>query len=106
MMRPHKELNWIQKMTGYEDTAFVRREIWYSKLRTKHLDLVREELRHRNIEYSNDWGITKLTKDLLKPHELNHLAGSFLHETGQEAQADELNQSTFSPLHIGNGKNV
>ena len=99
MSGQHKNLNRIQRMTGYEDTLFAQREIWYSKLRTKHIDLVRAELTHRNKTFSNDWGITKLTKELLKPHELNRLAQQFKSETGLEARIDDLNQTTFTPMH-------
>ena len=39
----HKELNAIQKLTGYEVTSYLKQEIKYSKVLSKHMELVREE---------------------------------------------------------------
>ena len=61
----HKDLNAIQKKTGYEITSYRRKEIKFSKVLKKHIELVKEELEHCKICYDASMKIMKL-KELLR----------------------------------------
>ena len=56
----HKSENAIQKQSGYELSPYQRREIRYSKVFNKHIELVREELAHREIFFTMKMEITQL----------------------------------------------
>ena len=44
--QPCKAPNAIQKQAGYQNISFMRQEIKFSKVLTKHIQLVQSELRH------------------------------------------------------------
>ena len=52
MNKPHKRCNAVQSEKGSENTAFMRQEIKFSKVLSKHIELVREELTHLGIEFN------------------------------------------------------
>ena len=47
----HKDINAIQKQTGYKTTSYGKKDMIFSKVLTKHIELVREELEHCTIFY-------------------------------------------------------
>ena len=57
---PHKAPNAIQRETGYRDTAFTNQEIKFSKVLSKHIELVKSELRHLRIIFDEATKITAL----------------------------------------------
>eukprot|EP00560_Eucampia_antarctica_P002894 CAMPEP_0197840184 /NCGR_PEP_ID=MMETSP1437-20131217/45456_1 /TAXON_ID=49252 ORGANISM="Eucampia antarctica, Strain CCMP1452" /NCGR_SAMPLE_ID=MMETSP1437 /ASSEMBLY_ACC=CAM_ASM_001096 /LENGTH=226 /DNA_ID=CAMNT_0043449749 /DNA_START=1145 /DNA_END=1822 /DNA_ORIENTATION=- len=68
MNKPHKRCNAIQSEKGSENTAFMRQEIKFSKVLSKHIELVREELTHLGIEFDLTIKIRKLMEKLRNYH--------------------------------------
>ena len=94
----HKDLNAIQKQTGYEITSYGRKEIKFSKVLTKHIELVKEELEHREICYDESMKIMKL-KELLRADEKRKREEKYLLDNGIPSRPEDINLTCFLPLH-------
>jgi len=92
----HKPFNVIQSQIGYELTTYQRREIRYSKVITKHIALVREELQHREIPFSAIMKITVL-KNLLKVHDKTKQQREFLAKNNLPPRDEDLKLLVFKP---------
>ena len=90
--------NAIQNQTGFEPTTHMKGEVTYSKLGTKHVMLVREEIVFRGHIFDNKDGIRKLSTHLQaidRELQVQHLVGT----TGN-ANPDEdlINTKAYRPL--------
>ena len=92
----HKNLNAIQKQKGYETTSFLKEEIKFSKVITKHMQLVKDELDHRQLTYEITDKITVL-KNILKQDEYSTKAKAYELETGLPAKPVNIDNLHFSP---------
>ena len=77
MNKPHKRCNAIQSEKGAENTAFTRQEIKFSKVLTKHINLVHDELTYLGIEF--DSTVRNHNKCEKRSHLLTYMA--ILHVT-------------------------
>ena len=92
----HKPFNMIQSQISYELTTYQRHEIRYSKVITKHIDLVREELQHREIPFSDVMKIT-VPKKLLKVHDKMKQQQEFIANNNSPPRDEDLNLLVFKP---------
>ena len=90
--------NAIQNQTGFEPTSHMKGEVTYSKLGTKYVMLVREEIELRGHIFYNKDGIRKLSKHLQaidRELQVQHLVGTI-----GNANPDEnvINTKAYRPL--------
>ena len=65
----HKASNAIQKTSSNETTPFIHKEIFFSKVLTTHIQLVQNELNHREVNYYSKEKIT-IIKSKLRQNEI------------------------------------
>ena len=68
MNHPHKQYNSIRNEIGSENIASIQQEIKFSKVLTKYITLVPDELIHLGIEFDPTLKIRKLTEKLRNNH--------------------------------------
>ena len=95
----HKDLNAIQKQTGYEITLYKRKEIKFSKVLTKYIELIKEELEHCKICYNASMKIMKL-KELLRADKNRKREEKYLFDNGVLSQQEDINLTMFSSVAL------
>ena len=98
MNKPHKRCNAIQSEKGVENTAFMRQEIKYSKVLTKHIDLVRDELTYLGIEFESNLKIRKLMEHL-RVYNKTLKQKDFTDLHGHPPRDTDLDLLHFKPRH-------
>ena len=96
MNKPHKRCNAIQSEKGAENTAFTRQEIKFSKVLTKHIELVREELIYLGVEFDVALKIRKLL-GILRDHHKKQKKKSFTDVHGYPPRDIDLDLLHFKP---------
>ena len=96
--KPHKAPNKIQRMSGFDSTAYTRKEIRFSNCLKRHLALIKAELRFRNLVYDERMGINAL-KLILKEDERKIKAQQFILETNLPPREEDIDEKYFRPQH-------
>ena len=92
--------NVMIRSTGFDSTSYMCGEINYSSLRSIHVQIVRDELSARKVQFDDAWGIKKLV-EALKEWELEKQREKIEIETGNKMPDEsQLNYHSFSPLVI------
>ena len=87
----------MQRTTGYDTTFEMQGHVQYTKLGTRHISFVREEILVRSGTYNPQEKIRKLTKTLLDL-ETDSQKKEIEQRTGNKCPSEEmLNMKTFRP---------
>ena len=96
--QPCKAPNAIQKQTGYQDTPFMRLEIKFSKVLTKHIPLLQSELRYLNINFDAKLKVNAL-KTLLRENNKTRKKQEFTIQFNKPARDEDVDLLHFKPMH-------
>ena len=96
--QPCKAPNAIQKQTSYQDTPFMRLEIKFSKVITKHIPLLQSELRYLNIIFDAKLKVNAL-KQLLRENNKTRKKQEFTIQFNKTARDEDVDLLHFKPMH-------
>lgn len=101
--RKQKQDNAMQRKTGYDTTVEMQGHVQYTKLGTRHIPFVCEEILARGGTYDPQDKIRKLTRTLLEL-ETKIQKKQIEERTGNKCPSDDmLNMKTFCPqCHLAN----
>ena len=90
--------NHMQRQTGYEVTGHLEEKFTYSRLGTRHVAFVREEILDRGNQFNPSHSICALGKQL-KQIEIDIQKAAIKEATGNnDLDEDALNKTSFFPL--------